>query len=391
MRQVIFLFILVAGVHLYAKFQTVVTDIVIEEASERKARTEALEKASQDVTYEMIEKEIGATQALENKNKIDEDIQSLKNRFIPYTKVLSSRKEKTSESEDAYRFKIEMKVSRQDLRTILQQKGLYAGQNKTGIVLPFIEVSNQESGESYRWWETVFTTSRDLESFSLTFEDELAQGFMEKGLFLLKPQSFHMVHMIPPFMRKAYLTQTDKVQLTSLKKGQLFIDGRVDVMDSPVRERALRVRVQLSCKQAANGKSIAEVVRVFDSEKGKKLTQLSQNIKSLARESGEDLASQVYDLWQRGALESELIKLAVTGSLTHQQLEEFKRGLKRHLRTDSLTERLFEPGQVTYEMNYTGGSESLSQKLGQSVIEGFASRVISSEEGQVTLKVQATQ
>lgn len=389
MRSIIVFIILSLGCFSEAKFKAVVTEIVIDGESERTARTEAMDKASQEVTLEMIEAEIGATRVNENKSKINQDIQALKNRFIPYIKVVSSQKTTNEDGDPAFRFKVEMKVSHNDLRTILQQKGLYASQTKTGIVLPFVEVNNQISGESYRWWESVLSTSRDIENFSQNFEDELAQGFLEKGLFLLKPQSFQMVHMIPHFMRKSYLTETDKVQLSTLKKGQIFLDGRVDISSSPVKEGALRVRVQLSCKQVANGKSVAEVVKVFDSPKGQKFTQLSEEVKAVALETGEDLASQIYDLWQRGALEAEQIQLAVTGGLSHSQLERFKTALQQQLGAESLTERLFEPGQVTFEMDYSGGVESLKEKLRQGQIDGFRSQVVSSEGSQLTLKVQA--
>jgi hypothetical protein len=372
------------------RFQVVVSEQVIEQENERQARVEAIEAASKEVTYEAVKKQIGEARTQENKQKIDDEIQVLKNRFIPYIKILSHKKEKTDEGNEAYRFKIELKISENDLRTILQQKGLFASQSKTGITLPFFEVNNQLSGESYRWWAPVFTTSKELESFSLIFEQELFQGFLEKGLFLLRPQAFHMVHMIPDFMRKTYLTQTEMVQLTSLKQGQLYLDGRVDIMGSPLRESAIRVRVQLSCKQSSNGKSVAEVVRVFDSSTGKRLNQMSQDIKKLAEEAGEDLASQVYDLWQRGVLESETLQLAVTGNLNHQQLARFKQVLREKLGSESLTERLFEPGRVTFEMDYAGGVEALSKKLSQAKFEGFMSQVVSTQADMVTLEVKST-
>ncbi|MEM7645514.1 MAG: hypothetical protein AAF203_01280, partial [Pseudomonadota bacterium] len=267
----------------------------------------------------------------------------------------------------------------------------FANSQKTGITLPFIEVNNQVSGESYRWWSPVFQVSKELEDLSFGFEKQLFRGFLDKGLFLLRPQAFNMVHLLPNFMRKTYLTQTEMVQLTTLKKGQLYLDGRVDVIASPLRPDALRVRVQISCKQSSNVKSVAEVVRSFDSSSGQVLSQMESEIRQMAQETGKDLASQVYDLWQRGALEAQVLQLAVTGDLSHDQLSQFKMKLGEKIGVRDLTERLFEPGRVTYEMDYRGGVETLRTKLARTKIDGFISQVVSSQSDRIILDVKVSQ
>ncbi len=373
------------GVHAEAKYQVVVSEQVVEEADERKARREAIDQATDQVTLEMVKKEIGADRFDENQKKIDEEVKALKNRFIPFFKIISSTKK-----EEEYHFKIEVKVSTADLRQVLQQKGLFASSQKTGITLPFIEFNNNITGESYRWWSPVFNVSNELQTLALKFEEELFQGFIGQGLFLLRPQAFNMIHMIPPFMQKTFLTQTEKVQLTNLKKGQLFIDGRVDLIASPLRENAYRIRVQLSCKQSSNGKSVAEVVRTFDTTAGKQISQFYGKIKDLAVESGEELSEQIYDLWQRGGLETQTLQLAVTGNLNHSELSRFKKELSDKMGiSDGLVERLFEPGRVTFELNYSGGAEQLSQKLSRMKLNGFISQVVSSQADQVTLEIRA--
>lgn len=387
MRLVLSLFVLLISFSSLAAYQTYVKEEVITEADERKARRQAIDQATEAVTLEQVKKMIGEARFSENKTRIDSEILELKNRFIPFFKIIKSQRI----GED-YRFEIEVKVSENDLKTILQQKGLFADLQKTGITLPFIEVNNRLNNESYRWWSPVLSTQKDLENFALSFEQELFQGFLEKGLFMLRPQAFAMVNMVPDFLRKTFLTQTEMVQITSFKKGQLFIDGRVDILSSPLRENAFRIRVQLSCRQATNGKSVAEVVRSYDTPSGRLFSQLNTDIKRLAVESGEDIASQVYDLWQRGVLEAQTIQLAVTGNLNHQQLLKFKQGLEAKITgVQGLSERLFEPGRVTFELNYNGGIENLKNQLNQARFDGFVSQVVSTNAEQVILEVKATQ
>jgi hypothetical protein len=375
-------FVIATVVH--ARFKTVVSDQMVTEVDQRKARGTAIEQATTTITLDMIKKEIGEARFNENQKQIENEVIPLKNRFIPFFKILSSQKEG-----EGYQFKIEVKVSRQDLRQVLQQKGLFASAEKTGITLPFLEVNNALTGESFRWWQPDFAVSKDLESLSLNFEKEMFQGFLDRGLFMLRPQAFHMTHMVPDFMRKTYLTQTEMVQLTNLKQGQLYLDGRVDVISSPLRENALRVRVQVKCKQSSNGKNVAEVVRTLDTPTGQGLSQIATKVSEMARETGLELANQVYDLWQRGALEAQVLQLAVTGDLDHMQLLRLKRELNQTLGlSNGLTERLYEPGRVTFETDYSGGVESLSQKLRTAKFDGFISQVVSSEPDQITLAVK---
>ena len=370
---------------LHARFVVIESTQIVEETDERKARREAIDQATNAVTVEMVKREIGEDRYKENLTKVETQVKALKNRFIPFFKILSSEK-----NPEGYKFSIEVKVSTTDLRQVLQQKGLFASQSRTGITIPFVEFNNNISGESYRWWSPVFGVSNDLGLLSQTFENQMFQGFLDKGLFLLRPQAFNMIHMIPDFMRKTYLTQTEMVQLTSLKNGQLYLDGRVDILSSPLRENAFRVRVQVSCKQASNGKSVAEVVRTFDTPSGQQLNQINSKISELARETGSEIAGQVYDLWQRGALEAQVLQLAVTGDLSHEQLLKLKKQLTDSIGlSNGMTERLFEPGRVTFEMDYRGGVEALSQKLKKAKLEGFISQVVSSNAQQIILDVKA--
>ncbi len=370
-----------------ANYTVLVSEQVVEEVDERKARGQAIDQATDAVTVELVRKEIGSERFKENQKKVEDEIKPLKNRFIPFFKIISSRKEGES-----YRFKIEVKVSQKDLRSVLQQKGLFASSKTTGITLPFIEFNNSLNGESYRWWLPELAVSKELEGLSMNFEKEIFQGFLDKGLFLLRPQAFQMHHMIPDFMKKTYLTQTEMVQLTNLKQGQLYLDGRVDVISSPLRENATRIRVQVSCKQASNGKSVAEVVRTFDAPSGQGLNQMTSSVSRLAVETGQEIANQVYDLWQRGALEAQVVQLAVTGELDHMQVVRFKNELKKQMGlSNDLVERLYEPGRVTFEMDYSGGVEGLSQKLKNATFDGFISQVVSSQADQIILDVRVSQ
>ncbi len=371
----------------YSAHVTVTKKQVIKAASERKARRKAVDKITDGVALDMIKKEIGDQRFQENSEKIKEDMDVLKKRFIPFFKILKSEK-----VQDSYHFEVELKVSRKDLRQVLKERGLFTGHKKTGIILPFIEVNNQINGESYHWWSSGLSVSKELETMARDFEKELYRGFFEKGFFMLRPQAFKMVHMIPAFLRKVYLTQTEMVQITDFKKGQLYLSGQVNILASPLRENAYRIRAQINCKQSSNGRTVAQMTISVDTVSGKSLNHISGDVKKLALEASRDLAGQVYDLWQRGAFESQVLKLVLTGDLNQWQIQKFKKLFSQQLRIkNGPTERLFEPGRVTFEMDYSEGIETLLGKLKRTRFEGFVSQVVSSQPGQIILDVRPMQ
>ena len=370
-----------------AAYITMTRKQIIKSDNERKARRKAIDKITDDLALELIKKEIGDQRFQENSEKIREDMEVLKKRFIPFFKILKSEK-----ALDSYHFEVEVKVSMEDLRQILKERGLFMGHKKTGIILPFVEVNNQINGESYHWWSSGLSVSKELETLAHDFERELYQGFLDKGFFMLRPQAFKMVYAIPDFLRKVYLTQTEMAQITDFKKGQLYLNGQVNVLASPLRENAYRVRTQIICKQSSNARTVAQVTISVDTVSGRSLDQVSGDIRKMALEASRDLAGQVYDLWQRGAFETQILQLIVTGDLNHKQIHEFKGLLDKQFGIkNGLIERLFEPGRVTFEIDYAEGVETLLGKLKKTKFKSFISQVVSSQAGQIILDVKPAQ
>ena len=325
----------------FAKYEVLVNEQLIEGTDAREARKEAIDKAIADVTLEKISSMIGDKRFSESQTLIEKQVLSEKNKFIPFFKIAKS--EKTAEG---FKFQIEVKLSARDLRQVLRRKGLFSQGQRTGIVFPFLEFNDHINGEGYRWWLPELDTRLGLPRLAMEFEKQVGIGFLQKGLLVLKPQSFAMIHSIPEFLQKSFLTQTEKVQIAALKKSQLVLEGKVDILNSPLREEAYRIRVQLRCHQAGNGKSVAEIVRSIDTPAGQSLVDIQKAVSDLAKESGNDMANQIFDLWQRGSLDAQVLKLAVTGELDHMQLVALKKELAESVSgVQSLREHMFEPGR----------------------------------------------
>ena len=99
MRNLLLIIILCFANNAFGRFEVIVTEQVIEEANEMKARRSAIDNATDQVTQEMVIKEIGTNRFQENQAKVKDEVIPLKNRFIPYFKIISSKKDGES-----YRF-----------------------------------------------------------------------------------------------------------------------------------------------------------------------------------------------------------------------------------------------------------------------------------------------
>ena len=378
-------FLLIPLASFAAEYEVVVNEQTIEGDDARKARKEAIDKAISDVTLDKISQMIGDERFQESQKLIKTQVLPQKNKFIPFFKIT-----KSARAEEGFQFEIEVKLSTRDLRQVLRRKGLFSRGQTTGIVFPFLEFNDHVNGESFRWWLPQLDTKMGLARIAGEFEQQVGLGFLQKGLLVLQPQKFKMIHGLPEFLQKSFLTQTEKVQIAALKKSQLMLAGKIDLVSSPLRENALRIRVQVRCLQASNGKSVAEIVRSVDTPAGQSRVDMQKTIATMARESGVDLAGQIFDLWQRGALEAQVLKLAVTGELNHQQLMTLKAELAKAISgVQSLREHMFEPGRVTFEVDYNGGGvDQLRRQLSEAELAGFMSQVVAANAEEVILDVK---
>ena len=383
-KIICFLICFLTSLQTESAYTSLIRKKIIKADTERVARLKAIDRITDEVALEMIREELGDRTFNENSKKIKDQLGALKKRFIPTYKTLKSEK-----AQDSYHFEVELKISKRDMRQVLKERGFFIDYKKTGIILPFMEFNNQVNEESYRWWSSSFKAGKTLKSLSYDFEKEFYQGFLERGFFLLRPQAFKMIHILPDFLRKVYLTQTEMVQITDLKRGQLYITGQVNILNSPLGKRAYRLRARLDCRQVSNGKSVAQINLSLDTNGVKTLSQISEDVKKLALSASRDLAGQIYDLWQGGGFDSQTLQLVVAGELNHRQIEEIKELLYKGFGSkEKIRERLFEPERVTFELDYSQGVESFLKKLKKINFHGFITQIVSNKAGKVILDVK---
>jgi len=358
----------------------------VESEDIREARKTAMSNGIRDVTLNQVSKMLGESRFKGSLSDIKKKVLTHQQKFIPFSQIKSQKP-----VEGGFEFNVEVKVSQLDLRKVLRTAGLLSSSEKTGTIFPFVEFNDHVDGESYKWWLPQEETRLGLRQVAREFEKQMAVGFGQKGMLFLKPETFGMVYLLPDFLRKGFLTQTEKVQIAALKKSQFFVEGKVDISESPLNENGYRVRFRMSCQQAGNGKSVAEVVRSLDINKSGNRVDFQKTVSNMAKEAGVDLARQISDLQERGALETQVLKLAVTGELNYLQMTRLKKDISKSIvGVKGLREHIFEPGRVTFEVDYDGeGIESLRGKLKSAKFAGFFSQVVAASADEVILDVKA--
>jgi hypothetical protein len=99
---------------------------------------------------------------------------------------------------------------------------------------------------------------------------------------------------------------------------------------------------------------------------------VDRKLKDVLESATQDLAAQVFEAWQKGALGANLYRLTIRGRLPLLQQEAFKDALKNKVReVKNVRERLISTEQVVYEVDSAVGPKELAQKASEIEVGGL--------------------
>ena len=114
-------------------------------------------------------------------------------------------------------------------------------------------------------------------------------------------------------------------------------------------------------RSSANGRLIAEVQRSFDTDAGAYRAVAAKTFFATADKVVADLVSQVNEVWKKGIFGAAALRLVVTGSLTPQNMDQFKRMIPLQVRdVKNIRERRIEARVTTFELDSTGVPQQLA-------------------------------
>jgi hypothetical protein len=147
--------------------------------------------------------------------------------------------------------------------------------------------------------------------------------------------------------------------------------------------------VKLVALQASNGRAVADVSRRFDTEAGVFEIETDRRIKEVLDATAMDLATQVNEAWQKGALGTTILRLTFRGKIPFNQKESFKDKIRSQFRdVRNIRERMITADTIAYEVDTSLSAKDFSAKLNGSEIDGRHWNATTQNDNEVVLQVQ---
>jgi len=321
-----------------------------------------------DVAREQVIELIGEKSYNKNKSLIENRIIRQANKFIPFVQPGTPQK-----TEDGWKMTVELKVAIESLRQMILANGLYFDSEGPATVLPMIAIIDRVRAAQFRWWnQTPDESTRFLSQVSQEIHEALYRELNRNGFFVLRPHSSGLISIAPSGARGERVRNEDLRFIGNLYSAQLFVRGDIRFRESNQVSGGYQIAIKLSADQANNSRSIAEISRNFDVERGSFETVVRARLQTILPEVAKDLAVQVVDAWQRGTIGSNVLRLTLRGRLNPKQISDLKEQISKGVReVKSLRERVIETNAVTFEVDFSGGEQQLAERIKSLTLSGF--------------------
>lgn len=347
------------------------------------ARREIQEKASKKISEDLIKELIGEERYTKNKTLIQNKIEKLSNRYIPFVKP-----GELLQDGDSYKLTVAVKVSLKDLKTLLQEQSLLTENDTVPLVLPLIVFTDKVGFKTFRWWKTEEGAPKSfLMSQNRLFENALRGAFQKHNFYLIKTSSLGL--QIPRNYQNERMSQEDLQFLSQYFGAPLIIDGQVVYSKSPDSSNRYRIEVKMEAQQVSNGRPIADVSRKFETEAGSFEASVDKKIRETVEATSQELASQVFEAWQRGSLGATTLRLTFRGKIPFNQKEAFKEKLRSQMREiRNIRERFVTADSVAYEVDTSLNSKDFASKLTNLEIDGRKWNPTGTTDQEIILQLQ---
>jgi hypothetical protein len=347
------------------------------------AKRDILDQASKKVSEELIKALIGEDRFLKNKTLIQNKVERLSNRYIPF-----SRPGELSNDGGQFKMTVVIKVSLKDLKALLLENSLLAENDTAPVVLPLIGFTDKVTLKTFRWWKPEDVQNKSfLMSQNRHFENGLRTAFEKYNFYLIKPTA--LGPQVPNSLQNERLSLDDMQLLNQYFGAPLMIEGTVQFSKSPEASNRFRIEVKMLALQVSNGRPIADVSRRFESEAGIFEATVDKKVREVVDATAQDLASQVFEAWQRGALGSTILRLTFHGRIPLNQQEAFKEKLRNQVAgIRNIRERLISADSMAYEVDTNLNAKDFAAKLNAMEIDGRKWISSASSDSEVTLQVQ---
>ncbi len=346
------------------------------------ATREIMQAAMSNVARDQVIEIIGDKKYQKNKVMIERKIISEATKFIP----ISNTKNLVKDAEGNFKAQVELKVSVSSLKKMIQATGLLVDSDDLAVVLPLIVFRDDKN--SFAWWElTQDDSKRNLVEISGLFDSSFSEDMFRNAFYVLKPNSV-LSQMLPATYRTPNLKKDDYKYFSGFYHANLIARGEVVFKAMP--QNAMELSLKINITQSSNDREIAEVTRTISIERANSPIVLKARLQTVFAEVSKDISAQVLDTWQKGTLGSNSILISVKGLATPKQVQDFKTEIRKNIHDiKALKERIFESGQVTFEMNYNTNDGSILEHLKTAKFDNFDYRFLESNDKLIKTEVRA--
>lgn len=338
-----------------------VVEVTTENDNQVMARKELLEKATDKVIEDLLKEMIGEAKMSSNRAILQKRIFSQSQKFTPLIRAgdVSPAQPK------GFSLAVTVRINLKDLQSLLMEQGLFYDGEVNPTVIPMIRWSDRENGVSFNWWNSSKDIKKNaLMKMSKRLNETLKSQFSRNAFYFIQPGQLGYSSVVPNEL------MTDSFRLSSWQSwlsqwgAQVVLDGQVQIMKSPNRRQSWVIDFNLQATQVQNGRTIAEVVKSGETESGLFEIVVEKKSGEMMEGISTELAQQMYESWQKGAIGSSLYKLTVRGAMPLPVQENLKEVIKSQVREiKNVKERVVSQDQTTYELDSSINLDALSKKM----------------------------
>lgn len=350
-----------------------VVETQIESTNPIEAKRILLEQAVDQVSTELIKEMIGETKWAKNRTLISNKVTRFSGRYIPYSKT-----GELVPIENGFKMTSTLRVQIDQLQRLLQEQGLFYDFDGTPTVMPFFKIVNKANRDQFAWWVGTSEQKSALPYLGRTIEEKLFDGFGKSGFYFIKAQSLGFEKSWPALFKSEVLRVDDWNALSPSYGFQIVVDGFIEIQNSSKSKNAYKVTVSLQAVQVSNERTIADVVRVFETESGIMDVVIVKKVNEIIDGLAADLAGQVLDAWQKGSIGASLYKLSIQGRLPIQLQGQFKESVKARSRSvKAIRERLISADAIEFELDSAKAPRDLAAEISMVEVSGYVLKLLS--------------
>jgi hypothetical protein len=333
--------------------------VVINKNTEVPSREDLHKSAALKVAEQYVKEILGEIKFERNRKQIVSRVLAQHEHFIPLIRNTPFEATKDGKLQSV----VSLKLSLSDLRQVLLKENLLSSTEGAPSLAPFIMLLDRVNAKSYRWWITDTSSSNLLGEYHSRLISELKSEFGMKGFYVADPHTRNTKDMIPQAYVSDSFKTSDLMFLGDLFKYQILLSGRLLFSQVQNQANTFRVMADIAAVQATNGQVIAEISRPFDIKGTSLEWALQSHFPAVLAEISKELTGQLQEVWQKGTLGSDFLRLVLKGDPEYQELELIKTEISKISDVKLLRERFFARGEVVLEIKATSNPTLLMEKI----------------------------